>query len=139
MSLCSYLLPGWFSPADDQPFAYVANQRSSTVSVVNAANNTVAATVPVGASPFGVAITPNGAFAYLAKAGSPTVPVIDTAGNTVVGAGDSRSFCRVAITQVQLYGVCFLYDPLEPLHAWADRWLHFQPEDYRNVQLKLHG
>ena len=60
MSLCSCLLPGWFSPADAQPFAYVANQRSSAVSVVNTANITVAATVPVGASPFGVAITPNG-------------------------------------------------------------------------------
>lgn len=103
-------MPGWFSPADAQSFAYVANQGSSTVSVVNTANNTVAAMVPVGASPFGVAIASNAAFAYLANAGSPMLSMIDTASNTVVGARVG-AFCRVAITQVHLYSVCFPYDP----------------------------
>ena len=71
-------------PAASQPFAYVANQGSSTVSGINAANNTVVATVPVGSSPTGLAITPNGAFAYVVNGGSSTVSVINTANNTVV-------------------------------------------------------
>jgi YVTN family beta-propeller protein len=52
------------------PFAYVTNSGSKTVSVIDRATNTVAATVPVGVSPVGVAITPNGASAYVANFGS---------------------------------------------------------------------
>ena len=44
---------------------------------------TVVATVPVGLSPEGVAITPDGKNAYVANSGSGTVSVIDTATNTV--------------------------------------------------------
>ncbi len=55
--------------ADAQPFAYVSNLGSNTVSVIDTATNTVVATVPVGNGPSGVAITPNGAFAYVKAAG----------------------------------------------------------------------
>ncbi len=44
--------------ADAQNFAYVANQNSDSVSVINTASNTVVATVGVGSLPTGVAITP---------------------------------------------------------------------------------
>ncbi|MFC9769724.1 YncE family protein, partial [Rhodococcus jostii] len=40
-------------------------------------------TVPVGADPYGLAITPDGAFAYVANFGGDTVSVIDTTTNTV--------------------------------------------------------
>ncbi|MDV6278311.1 YncE family protein [Rhodococcus erythropolis] len=41
--------------------------------------------VPVGANPFGVAITPNGTRAYVANGGGNSVSVIDTATNTMIG------------------------------------------------------
>ena len=71
-------------PAEAQSFAYVTNELSSDVSVINTATNTVVATVPVGLAPIGVAITPNGAFAYVANFSSNDVSVINTATNTVV-------------------------------------------------------
>ena len=63
-----------------------------TVSVIDAATNTLIATVPVESSPVGVAITPDGTKAYVANRGSDIVSVIDTATNTVtamvnVGSG----------------------------------------------------
>jgi uncharacterized repeat protein (TIGR01451 family) len=66
-----------------QPFAYVPNEGSHTVSVIDTASNTVTATIPVGASPFGVAVTPDGAFVYVVNNDSHTVSVIDTGSNTV--------------------------------------------------------
>src|SRR5262249_19515421 len=42
----------------DGTHAFVTNQNSNTVSVIETATNTVVATVPVGAAPFAVAITP---------------------------------------------------------------------------------
>ena len=53
-----------------EPFAYVTNYQSHSVSVIDTATNAVIATVPVGSSPGGVAITPDGAFAYVANQGS---------------------------------------------------------------------
>ncbi len=47
------------------PFAYVTNFYSNTVLVIDTATNTVVATVAVGISLVGVAITPDGAFAYV--------------------------------------------------------------------------
>jgi YVTN family beta-propeller protein len=64
--------------------AYVTNEGSNSVSVIDTATNTVIATVPVGLAPFGVAITPDGTQAYVANKNSNTVSVIDTATNTVV-------------------------------------------------------
>jgi YVTN family beta-propeller protein len=64
--------------------AYITNQRSHSVSVIDTATNTVSATIPDGASPFGVAVTPDGSKVYIAN--SPfngTVSVIDTGTNTV--------------------------------------------------------
>ena len=52
----------WAMPAGAAPFAYVTNRGSNTVSVLATASNTVVATVPVGSSPFGVAITPRAIF-----------------------------------------------------------------------------
>ena len=46
--------------AQAQTRAYVTNGSASTVSVIETATNTVVATIPVGAVPVGVAITPDG-------------------------------------------------------------------------------
>ncbi len=54
-----------------------------SVSVINTATNTVTATVTGLNSPYGVAVTPNGAYAYVTNADSGSVSVISTATNTV--------------------------------------------------------
>lgn len=64
-------------------FAYIANQFSNSVSVVNTTTNTVVATVPVGAHPTGVAASADGSSVYITNNGDNTVSVINTATNTV--------------------------------------------------------
>jgi YVTN family beta-propeller protein len=88
MALCAMLAMGLgstASPAEAAPFAYVANDGSGTVSVIDTATNTVVATVPVRNNPTGVAVTPDGAHAYVANLLSNNVSVIATATNKVVG------------------------------------------------------
>jgi YVTN family beta-propeller protein len=48
------------------PFAYITNIGNNTTSVIDIANNTVTATVPVG-SLWGVAVSPDGQKAYVAN------------------------------------------------------------------------
>jgi YVTN family beta-propeller protein len=80
-------------------YAYVANFGSNTVSVIRAADNTVIATVNVGARPTGVAATPNGAFVYVTNYDSHNVSVIRTSDNTVVATINVGACLRdVAIT-----------------------------------------
>jgi YVTN family beta-propeller protein len=65
--------------------AYVTNFSSDTVSVIDTATNVVVGDpIPVGNSPWGVAVGPDGARAYVTDATSGTVSVIDTAANTVL-------------------------------------------------------
>ena len=66
------------------PVAYITNQFSNNVSVIDTASNSVVATVPVGSTPFGVAVTPDGAFVYVANRDSNNVSVIASASNSVV-------------------------------------------------------
>ncbi len=63
---------------------YVTNAGSNSVSVINTATNAVAATIPVGARPLNIALTPNGQAAYVVNSGASTVSVINTATNTVI-------------------------------------------------------
>jgi YVTN family beta-propeller protein len=66
--------------------AYVTNEGSGTVNVINTATNTVINTISVGSSslPRGVAFNPSGTLAYVANDGAGTVNVINVATNTVV-------------------------------------------------------
>ena len=63
--------------------AYITNQNSGTVSVIDTATDTVIATIPVGPRPFGVAVSPDGSKVYVTSSFPNTVSVIDAATNTV--------------------------------------------------------
>ncbi len=65
-------------------YVYVANEGANVVSVIDAATNAIAATIPVGERPVAVAVRPDGALAYVANWGSRDLSVIDTATNTVI-------------------------------------------------------
>ena len=69
----------------NKAFAYVTNQVSGTVSVIDLSTQTKVADIPVGAEPYGIALTPDAARAYVANSASNSVSIIDTATNTVVG------------------------------------------------------
>jgi YVTN family beta-propeller protein len=91
-----------------QPYAYVSNVSGNNVSVVNTANNTVVATIPVGASPNGVAVAPDGGLLYVACSGANTVNVISTASNSVIASipvGASPMKLAVTPNGAQLYVV----------------------------------
>ncbi len=90
------------SPAPS--YAFITNLNSNTVSVINTGNNTVTATVPVGKSPYGVAVSPDGTKVYVTNANygyRGTVSVIDTATNKItatVDLGPKYSPCGIAVT-----------------------------------------
>lgn len=69
----------------DKKFAYVTNQVSGTVSVIDLTSQSKVTDIIVGAEPYGIALTPDAARAYVANSASNTVSIIDTATNTVVG------------------------------------------------------
>src|SRR2546425_5034515 len=81
-------------PAAAQCDAYVVDNATNSIRVINTLTKMVVAVIPVQWSPFGVAITPNGAFAYVTNTGMicdfcpvsqpPSVSVIDTASYKVV-------------------------------------------------------
>jgi YVTN family beta-propeller protein/cysteine-rich repeat protein len=64
--------------------AAVSNFRDDTVSLVNLATGTVAATVPVGDGPWGVAVHPRGTELWITNRGGRSVSVIDLATRTVI-------------------------------------------------------
>ena len=68
----------------DKQRAYVTNQASATVSVIDLVANQKTQDIPVGVEPYGVALTPDGSRAYVTNSASNTVSVIDTASNTVI-------------------------------------------------------
>ncbi|HNM35519.1 MAG TPA: YncE family protein, partial [Anaerolineales bacterium] len=69
----------------NKAFAYVTNQVSGTVSVIDLNSQTKVTDITVGAEPYGIALTPDGTRAYVANSASNTVSIIDTTTNTVVG------------------------------------------------------
>src|SRR5215471_14051879 len=77
--------PTGTGPAQAGPFpAYIVQNNSNTVSVLNTTTHSVVATLPVGLHPFGVAVHPAGTFVYVTNLSSGTVSVIDTATHSVV-------------------------------------------------------
>lgn len=82
-------------------YAYVANNSSNTVSVINTANDAVVTTIPVGTNPWGVAVNPSGTFAYVTNNSSNTVSVISTSTN---GCGNHPSGYRADGRRVRAEG-----------------------------------
>ena len=85
-------------PAQATPFAYVVNNYSQSVSVLDTATNTIVASIPVGLGPVGVAVTPYGTRAYMASDTPGQVVVIDTATNTVVTIVNTAALRSIALT-----------------------------------------
>ena len=67
--------------------AYVTNDVSNSVSVINTTTNTVVATIPVGLNPKGIAVKPDGSRVYVANYSSNTISVINPINNSVTSIG----------------------------------------------------
>ncbi len=66
-------------------YAYILNDTSNTISVIDTATNTVIATPDIGTTSLhGSAVLPNGNFAYIGAYGANRVTVIDTVTQTIV-------------------------------------------------------
>ena len=81
---CVVVLSLFAGAAHPAPFAYITNQGSNNVSVIDTATNTVVATVAVGTGPYGVAVNPAGTRAYVTNRLSNKYSVIDTFTKTVI-------------------------------------------------------
>jgi serine/threonine-protein kinase len=66
--------------------AYVANNGSNSVSVIDTTSRTVTATIAVGNHPVGVAVDPSTSTVYITNYDDSSVSVIDTASRTVIAA-----------------------------------------------------
>jgi len=66
------------------PFAYITNQGSHDVSVIDIATQAVVSTVPVGRSPAGVVASSRGGRVYVSNPDSKTISVIDMRQQAVV-------------------------------------------------------
>ena len=76
------------------------------MSVIDTATNTVIATIPVGDTPCGVAVSPDGTRAYVTNLVDDTVSVIDTATNTVtatIPVGDGPDGVAVSPDGTRVY------------------------------------
>jgi YVTN family beta-propeller protein/autotransporter-associated beta strand protein len=78
-------LPTSVAVSPDGTRAYVTNENSNSVSVINTATNTLVATVGGFNGPRGVVFSPDGTRAYVTNTNNGNVSVIDTATNTVLG------------------------------------------------------
>jgi YVTN family beta-propeller protein len=81
---------------------YVVNAGAGgqgSLSVINAENNTVAATIPLHRQPVSIDLDPAGALAYVANSGSDTISVLDLKGRrelTQIAVGSQPVAARVA-------------------------------------------
>jgi YVTN family beta-propeller protein len=74
------------------PLAYVPNEKSGTVSVIDTGTDKVARTIGTGGAPRGIAISPDGATLYVSDRASNALLVVELVGGTVrerIGLGES--------------------------------------------------
>ena len=77
--------------------AYIANNGSQNVSVINTATNQVTSTIQVGGSPTSVAVSPDGRKVYIAN-WFYAVNVIDTANNAVTSIPNNGNAVGIAVS-----------------------------------------
>src|SRR5204862_7601162 len=78
--------------------AFVVNQGSNNVSIINTGTRAVIATVPVGLRPAGLSFTPNGSYVLVTNRFSGNVSVINTATHSVSTWTAASGPCDVAVT-----------------------------------------
>ena len=66
------------------PFAYVANEKSGTLSIVDTATDTVVGDIPAGVKPRGSALSPDGKLMYVSDQPSNALLVVDLEKRTLV-------------------------------------------------------
>src|SRR5581483_8879502 len=67
-----------------QPSMYVSGM-NNTVQVINSADDTLNATIPVAGTAGGLAVTPDGAYVYVTLQTLNSVTILSTASRTVAG------------------------------------------------------
>lgn len=67
-------IPPATTPDTQGPLAFVSNEDSDDVTVIDTATDSVVATVPVGQRPRGIRVSPDGSRVYVAVSGSPKAP-----------------------------------------------------------------
>lgn len=67
------------------PYAYITNNNSDSVSVIDTATNTVVTTIATPGAPVGVTFNSSGTRAYITRWAMNSVSVVDTATHSVVG------------------------------------------------------
>ena len=98
-----------------EPFAYVTNQGSHDVSVIDLASQKVIATVPVGRSPAGVVASSRAGRVFVSNPDSKTISVIDMHTQTVVetlAAGDGPVGIDAAPDGARIYAADWFRDRL---------------------------
>lgn len=102
VAICGLLIAGALAEAIAAPFAYVPNNGSNSVSVIDTATNTVVGTVGVGRNPQHVAVHPAGTFVYVTH--DTSLSVIDTASRAVTATREfGASVSAVAVHPAGTY------------------------------------
>lgn len=94
-----------FTALQAQTRVYTTLPNNNAVDVIDPSTNTVTTTIPVGNSPEGIVVSPDGARAYVSNADG-TLSVIDTGGNTVaatISCGCSPGFAAITPDGKSLY------------------------------------
>ncbi len=91
------------TPSPTRNEVYVVNSGASgnqgSVSVINAENNSVAATIPVRRQPVSIELDPTGNLAYVANSGSNSISVLDLSARqeiAVLPAGEEPASARIS-------------------------------------------
>jgi YVTN family beta-propeller protein len=109
------LLLSCWAPAQAAPFAYITNQGSHDVSVIDLATQQVVATVPVGRSPAGVVASSRAGKVFVSNPDSKTISVIDMRSHKVVAtvpAGDGPVGIDASRDGTRLYAADWFKDRL---------------------------
>jgi YVTN family beta-propeller protein len=88
---CNALDPIAVTALADGSRAYVADDKTNTVCVLNTTNNTFAKSIPVGTAPVFIASDPDSRRVLTANSGSGDVSIIDTISDTTVKKSDGTT------------------------------------------------